>query len=209
MEQFDPRVDAYIAKSADFAKPILSHLRQLVHHAHPQMQETIKWSMPFFDHQGTVCQMAAFKQHCAFGFWKASALTDPYQIINQGEEASAGSLGRICSLSDLPSDEILIAYIREAIALNESGVKATMRVKEKPVKPGAEKKEITPPEEFLTLLDANPAADENFAKFSLSKQNEYLEWFAEAKTEATRSKRIQTALEWIAEGKSRHWKYQK
>ncbi|EHQ26041.1 YdeI/OmpD-associated family protein [Mucilaginibacter paludis] len=209
MEQFDPRIDEYIAKSAAFAQPILTHLRELVHQTHPQIQETIKWSMPFFDYKGTVCQMAAFKQHCAFGFWKASALSDPHQMMNKGEEASAGNFGRLNSLTDLPPDEILIAYIREAVGLNESGVKAGMRAKYKPAKQVIEKKEIPVPEEFLNLLDASPAADENFAKFSLAKQKEYLEWFGEAKTEATRSKRIQTALEWIAEGKSRHWKYQK
>ncbi|RKR80027.1 uncharacterized protein YdeI (YjbR/CyaY-like superfamily) [Mucilaginibacter gracilis] len=206
MEPFDPRVDAYIAKSADFAKPILNHIRNIVHKARPGITETIKWGMPFFDYQGTVCQMAAFKQHCGFGFWKASRLSDPHQVLNNGEEASAGSFGRIYSLSDLPADDILIAYIQEAIQLNTNGEKGGMKIKqEKPAT--AIKKEIPVPEEFLTALDANPAADEHFSKFSPSKQREYLEWFADTKSEATRSKRIATAIEWIAEGKSRHWKY--
>ena len=207
METFDPRIDIYIDNASDFAKPILNHIRKIVHQAHPDITETIKWSMPFFDYKGTVCQMAAFKQHCAFGFWKAGRLTDPHKVLNKGEEASAGSFGRINTLADLPSDKILIEYILEAIQLNE-GNKITPRTdKPKPVKT-IEKKEIPVPEEFITQLDANPTAEANFNKFSLSKQNEYLTWFAEAKTEATKLKRIEQAMEWINEGKSRHWKYQ-
>jgi uncharacterized protein YdeI (YjbR/CyaY-like superfamily) len=206
MENVDPRIDAYIAKSAEFAQPILTHLRQLVHKACPEIVETMKWSMPFFDYKGTVCQMAAFKQHLGFGFWKASQLPDPYKIIYTGEESSAGSIGRITSMADLPPDEVLLLYIRNAVQLNQEGVKGTMHAT-KP-KPVVEKKEIEVPEEFVNLLDSNPTIEENFNKFSPSKQNEYLQWFAEAKTEATRLKRIEQAAEWIAEGKSRHWKYQ-
>lgn len=207
METSDPRIDAYIAKSADFAKPILNHIRTIVHQASPLITETMKWSMPFFDYKGTVCQMAAFKQHCAFGFWKASRLTDPHKALVRGEDTGAGSFGRVSSLADLPSDEILIEYIQEAMRLNEDGVKGFLRI-DKP-KPKTEKKELQVPEEFITMLEANQTAETHFNKFSLSKQNEYLAWFAEAKTEATVSKRIQQALEWIAEGKSRNWKYQR
>jgi uncharacterized protein YdeI (YjbR/CyaY-like superfamily) len=206
MENFDPRVDAFIAKAADFAKPILIHLRQLVHTAHPGITETMKWSMPFFDYKGPVCQMAAFKQHCAFGFWRATMLTDPHNVLNKGEEQSAGSIGRLTSLADLPADEILIEYIREAVELNQNGEKARMKTKDKPAP--KVKKEIHVPDEFIDALDANPATDEHFNKFSPSKQREYLEWFADAKSDVTRSKRIAQALEWIAEGKSRNWKYQ-
>lgn len=209
MENLDPRVDEFIARSADFAKPILKHLRQLVHTAHPGITETIKWSMPFFDYKGPVCQMAAFKQHAAFGFWRATLLTDPHNILDkgEGEERSAGSIGKLTSLADLPADEILIEYIREAIQLNESGEKGAMKVKGKE-KVAMPKKEAPVPDEFIEALDSSPAADENFNKFSPSKQREYLDWFADAKTDATRSKRIAQAIEWIAEGKSRHWKYQ-
>jgi hypothetical protein len=122
MENVDPRIDAYIAKSSDFAKPILTNLRQLVHQACPDITETMKWSMPFFDYKGTVCNIAAFKEHASFGFWKATMLTDPHQLLNKGYEPSAGSFGRITSLADLPDDKILIAYIREAVQLNETGV---------------------------------------------------------------------------------------
>jgi uncharacterized protein YdeI (YjbR/CyaY-like superfamily) len=204
MEHFDPRVDAFIDKSADFAKPILTHLRQLVHQASPEIQEAIKWGFPFFDYKGPVCQMASFKQRMAFGFWKARLLTDPHKVLKlDDEQAAAGSFGRITSLADLPADDILIAYIREAVALNESGVKAPVKVK-----PTTEKKEITIPADFIALLEKHPEARAHFGKFSPSKQKEYAEWFIEAKTEATKQKRMEQALEWIAEGKSRNWKYQ-
>ncbi len=202
MEHFDPRVDAFIAKSADFAKPILTHLRKLVHEAEPRIQEAIKWGFPFFDYKGPVCQMASFKQHMAFGFWKTSLLTDPHKVLNPGDEAAAGSFGRITSLADLPADDILIAYIREAVKLNEDGVKVVK------AKPAGEKKEITIPVEFIAMIEKHPEAKAHFGKFSPSKQREYAEWFIEAKTEATRQKRMDQALEWIAEGKSRNWKYQ-
>lgn len=201
MEQYDDRVDAYIAKSADFAKPILNHLRELVHKAAPQLKETMKWSSPFFDHEGPVCQMAAFKQHCAFGFWKATLMDDPHRILNQ-EADTAGSIGRITSMADLPADEILIQYIRQAVALNEQGVKAPVRTKSPTVKA-----DLVIPADFTALLDQHPEAKAHFNQFSASQQREYTSWFDEAKTEVTRTKRLQTAIEWISEGKIRNWKY--
>lgn len=201
MGQFDERIDAYIASSADFAKPILVHIRQVVHQASPLINETIKWGMPFFDYKGPICMMAAFKQHCGFGFWKASRLKDPGGLLQgSDEEAAAGSFGRIASMEDLPSDEALIGFIHQMIALNDSGVKEVK-------KPPASKAEIPMPADFDKLLRANLAAMGNYEKFSPSGRREYLEWFAEAKSEATREKRLQQALEWIAEGKTRHWKY--
>lgn len=119
----DPRVDAYIAKSAEFARPILEHLRALVHKACPDVQETMKWSFPHFDYKGIVCSMASFKHHCAFGFWKASLMKDPHKILSSDE--AMGHLGKITSLNDLPSDRVMIAYIKEAAALNEAGVKVS------------------------------------------------------------------------------------
>ena len=204
METFNPAVDAYIAKSAAFAQPIIVHLRQLVHQACPEIQEGLKWSMPFFDYNGPVCQVAAFKEHMAFGFWKARLLADKHKVLKLDDEKSAaGSFGRITSLADLPPDEILIAYIKEAVQLNKDGVKVVAKPK-----PATEKKEITIPGDFLTELAKHPTAQAHFGKFSPSKQREYAEWFIEAKTEATKQKRIQQALEWISEGKSRNWKYQ-
>ena len=129
MEQYDSRVDAYIAKAAPFAKPILEHLRQLVHQASPLLTETIKWGFPFFDYKGSVCQMAAFKEHIGFGFWKQRQLNDPGKLIKE-EDGTAGSFGKITSLSDLPSDEILIDFILQAIKLNEPGNKKPVVKKE-------------------------------------------------------------------------------
>ncbi len=76
MASKDPRIDAYIAKSADFAQPILKHLRKVVHAGCPKVEETLKWSMPHFDYKGVMCGMAAFKAHCVFGFWKESLIFD-------------------------------------------------------------------------------------------------------------------------------------
>lgn len=201
MEQFDNRVDAYIAKSADFAKPILTHLRELAHQASPELKETMKWSCPFFDHDGPVCQMAAFKQHCAFGFWKASVMDDPYQILNQ-EADTAGSIGRITSLTDLPADDILIQYIQQAVSLNVQGIKAPARAK-----PQTSQSILTIPAYFIEVLDKKPLVKEQFEQFSPSQKKEYITWLIEAKTETTRIKRLETAIEWITEGKTRHWKY--
>jgi len=202
MGQYNERVDAYIAKSADFAKPILIHIRELVHRAAPELTEIIKWGFPFFDYKGPVCQMAAFKQHCAFGFWKEKMLSDPRGYLKvDGEESSAGSFGQIVSLSDLPPDEVLIDFIHQAIAINEKGLKVEK-------KPAAPKAELSMPPEFEKMLIGNSVAIGHYENFSPSKKREYLEWFAEAKSEATREKRMEQALEWIAEGKSRHWKYQ-
>jgi uncharacterized protein YdeI (YjbR/CyaY-like superfamily) len=201
MEQYDERVEAYIAKSADFARPILTHLRELIHQAAPQLNETMKWSAPFFDHKGPVCHMAAFKQHCAFGFWKAGIMEDPQQILNQ-EADTAGGIGRITAGQHLPADEILIQYIRHAVSLNAEGVKAAQRVKKT-----ESSAEIVIPEYFTTLLDQHPLAKTQFEKFSPSQKKEYTSWFEEAKTDATRSKRLLNAIEWISEGKIRNWKY--
>ena len=202
MEQFDPRIDAYIEKSAEFAKPILEHVRKIIHEASPLITENIKWGMPFFEYKGPVCQMAAFKQHCAFGFWKASRLHDPDHLLNPGEEAAAGSFGRINALSDLPYDDVMKDFVLQAIKLNESGEKVSA-VKKAP----AEKKELVVPDYFTSLLEEYPKAKEVFEKFSPSHRKEYVEWIVEAKTDATREKRMNQAIEMITEGKSRNWKY--
>lgn len=150
--------------------------------------------------------MAAFKEHASFGFWKAGTLKDEHKIIKSGgEEASAGSIGRITTLADLPADDILIAYIKEAAALNENGIKAVSRANPKPK---LEKPALIMPPEFNTMLEGNSMAKMHFEEFSPSKKKEYIEWFVDAKSEATKQKRMEQALEWISEGKSRHWKYQ-
>ena len=197
----DARIDAYIDKSADFAKPILKHLRQLMHKACPDVVETMKWSMPFFDYNGTVmCNMAAFKEHCRLFFWKSKLMNDPEKILPQSED-DASKLNKITSLKNLPSDKILMVYIKGAMLLNEGNIKL-------PPKKKAVIKDLEMPGDFGAALKKNKAAQTVFEKFSPGKQKEYIEWITEAKTQATKDKRIETAVEWIAEGKSRHWKYQ-
>lgn len=202
MENYDARVDAYIAKSAPFAQPILQHLRKLVHDTAPQITETIKWGFPFFDYKGSVCQMAAFKEYIGFGFWKERQLNDPGKLIRP-EDGTAGSFGRISCLADLPSDEILADFIRQAIQLNESGAKPAVAKAKTP------KAAIEMPADFADLLAAHPKAQEVYDKFSPTNKREYLEWIIDAKTDVTRQKRLQTAIEQISEGKSKNWKYQR
>lgn len=198
MPSVDPRVDAYIEKSADFAKPILTHIRKLVHKACPDIQETMKWSMPHFDHKGTVCHMASFKQHCAFGFWKQSLLE---QDAFPAEKTAMGSFGRVTSVKDLPADKVMISLIRQAVELNEKGIK----VAKKPV----DRKELVVPEDLTRALAKNKAARSTFDKFSYSHKKEYVQWITEAKTEVTRNKRLATTVEWLSEGKGKNWKYEK
>lgn len=199
MGKRDKRVDNYIMKSPDFAVPILNHLRELVHIGCPEVEETMKWSFPHFDCKGLMCSMASFKQHCAFGFWKASIMKDKSLMDNAKSESAMGHMGKLTSLKDLPSDKKMIAYVKEAMKLNEGGVKV--------VKAKMPKKEIPMPAYFAKELSKNKKAKKVFDDFSPSQQREYLEWLTEAKTEATREKRITTTLEWLAEGKARNWKY--
>lgn len=200
MAKKDARIDAYIAKSADFAKPILIHIRELVHKACPDVEETMKWSFPHFDYKGEMmCSVAAFKQHCAFGFWKTALMKDAATMLNNRKDAM-GSMGRITSLKDLPSDKILTAYIKEAMKLNDEGVKIK---KEKP----AAKKELKIPDYFIAAVKKNKKAWTVFENFAYSHRKEYVQWVTEAKTEETRNKRLKQAIEWMAEGKGRNWKY--
>ena len=193
------KIDAYIENSADFAKPILTHFRELVHEACPDVEEKWKWSFPNFDYKGPFCSMAAFKQHCAFGFWKASLMKDPHNILGASNEAM-GQMGRITSIEDLPSDEVLLRYIREAKELNDKGVKL-------PPRPKTDNKELAIPDYLTTALEQNEKAQETFENFSYSHKKEYVQWLTEAKTEDTRNKRLAKAIEQMSEGKSRHWKY--
>ena len=194
----DARLDAYIAKSADFAKPILTRLRETVHEACPDVEEAWKWSAPHFMYHGMLCGMAAFKEHCSFGFWKGAL------IVPAGErsEAAMGQFGRISRLSELPPKQVLIGYIKRAMQLNEKGVKVT-RSKPQPRGP------VVVPEALQRALSGNKAARSAFNNFSPSHQREYVEWISEAKSTETRQRRLETAIGWIAEGKSRNWKYVK
>ena len=199
----DARIDQYILKSAEFARPILEHLRELIHKAVPGTSETVKWGMPHFEYNGVLCAMAAFKQHCTFTFWNAAAMKDPENIFVKVGETAMGQLGRITSLKDLPSNKILTAYLKEAAQLNEAGVKRTAPKK------AAGQKEIEVPVDLIKALTRQKEAKKNFDAFSYSHKKEYVQWITEAKTEETRNKRIGTAVEWIAEGKGKNWKYEK
>ncbi len=199
MPSTDPRIDAYIERSAEFAQPILSHLRKVIHKACPYVEETIKWGSPYFEYKGSLAGMAAFKQHCAFGFWKHALLKTSKDALKR---SAMGSFGRITSTNDLPDDETIIALIHEAMELNEKGVKV-------PKRPVAAKAELTVPEGLKMALSKNKTAKANFDKLSPSHRREYIEWITEAKTEPTREKRLATTIEWLSEGKRRNWKYEK
>ncbi len=203
MPQTDPRVDAYIAKSADFAQPILKHLRSLIHQACPQVQETMKWQFPHFDHKGMMCSMAAFKKHCSFAFWKGELMKDPDKVMTKIGETAMGHFGKITRIADLPDDAILLAYLKEAKKLNDDGIKLPKKTKSNG------KKELDVPDYFMQALEQEPEALATFNNFSWSNKKEYVEWITDAKTEATRDKRLATAVEWMAEGKIRNWKYVK
>lgn len=198
MGTVDPRIDAYIAKAPEFARPILTHLREVVHAACPDVEETTKWSSPHFTYRGMLCHMAAFKRHCAFGFWKGAL------VVEGGEapaEAAMGQFGRITSLSDLPPDEVLTGYIHRAMRLNEAGAKTPGRGSAAP------RAEAVVPADLAAAIAGDESARAAFERFSPSQRREYVDWLTEAKTDATRAKRLATAVEWIAEGKTRHWKY--
>jgi uncharacterized protein YdeI (YjbR/CyaY-like superfamily) len=200
----NPAVDAYIAKSAAFARPILRHLRALMHRAHPRIGEAMKWGVPHFEHKGIVAGMAAFKAHAAFGFWSSRLLKeklgkDAAKLFpTSGAAAMFGR--RITSLEDLPPDALLIRAIKAAVALNEAGVRPKRALKKRPP--------VKPPAYLLAALRKNAKAKKTFEGFTPSQQREYVEWLTEAKQEATREKRLATTLEWLAEGKQRNWKYQ-
>jgi uncharacterized protein YdeI (YjbR/CyaY-like superfamily) len=197
----DPRIDAYIAKSAEFARPILKHLRELVHQGCPEASETMKWSVPHFEYAGAIlCSMAAFKAHCAFGFWHRGMEAILRKDKIDGETAM-GSFGRITSLDDLPSDKTMLRYIGEAAQLNASGQPGRPRTASGPAR------EVTVPADLAAALKKNKAAAKTFEQFSPSHRKEYIQWITEAKRAETREKRLTTTLDWLAHGKPRNWKY--
>ena len=200
MPQRDPRVDAYIARQADFARPILQHVRAAVHEACPDVEETIKWGMPSFLHGGRILAgMAAFKQHASFGYWQ-HALVVGEGVAREG----MGSYGRLASVADLPPRRTLLAHIRKAMKLREAGVASPPARRAT-----APRLPLEVPAELLAALAANPSAKAAFEAFAPSHKREYVEWIVEARREETRAKRLAQAVEWMAEGKRRHWKYER
>jgi uncharacterized protein YdeI (YjbR/CyaY-like superfamily) len=198
MPSRDPRIDAYIAKAPEFAKPILVHIREAFHSACPDIEETIKWGHPNFTYQGMLGGMAAFKAHATLGFWKGKLILGPG---DSRVDDAMGSFGRLTSIKDLPPKTVLKGYIKKAVQLNEDGVKV-VRPKAKP-KPAPKA-----PPYLVAALKKNTKAAAHYAAMSPSMQREYVDWLTEAKTDATRQRRLETAVSWIAEGKQRNWKYE-
>ena len=198
MPRKDARIDAYIGKAQPFARPILTHIRAVVMKASPELEETLKWGHPAFVYHGIVCGMAAFKQHVTFGFWKGKLILDTKGLP---VDEAMGQFGRITSVADLPGQRAIAGYVKKAMALNESGV-----VVKRVVKP---KQAIAMPPVFKAALAKAAKAKATYDGLSPSQQREYLEWVTEAKTEATRDRRIATAIEWLAAGKNRNWKYER
>lgn len=194
MGKRDPRVDAYIAKQRDFAKPILKLLRDAIHEGCPGVEETLKWRAPSFTYHGILCGAAGFKEHATFGFWKHSLL------FGKREDGAWGTFGRLTSVADLPARAKLVAMVRKAAALNESGAKTPRRAP-------APKKPIPMHPALRAALAKNKAAKANFEGFSPSQKREYLLWISEAKADDTRARRVEQAVAWMAEGKTRNWKY--
>ena len=193
----DPRIDSYIAKSASFARPILEHVRARVHVAAPEAEETMKWSSPAFTVDGKILlMMAAFKAHAALNFWRGQEIGD-----GNPKAGAMGQFGKLTSASDLPADAQLDALIREAAALAKTAP-APRKVKHEPKPPA------TMHPGFAAALKANPKAQQVLDGFPPSAQRDYLDWIAEAKQESTRAKRIADAVQWLSEGKRRHWKYE-
>lgn len=197
----DPRVDVYIAKSAPFARPVLTYIRDAVHAGCPDVEEGIKWSFPHFMRKGILCSMASFKAHCAFGFWKRSLL----DVGTRGAKTSEamGQFGRITSIADLPGEKALKTLVRQAAVLNEKGVTVPRPVR------SAGKPAPATPADLLTALKASAKARAAYDDLSASHKREYLEWISSAKRDETRQRRIEAAVLMMADGKSLNWKYER
>jgi uncharacterized protein YdeI (YjbR/CyaY-like superfamily) len=198
MGRKDERITAYIAGAPEFARPILKHLRAVVHEACPQVEETLKWKMPSFEYKGLLCGMAAFKQHATFGFWKGRLIVDTNG--RKGEEAM-GQFGCLTSVRDLPAKRVLVGYVRKAMALNENGITVKRVTKSK--------SPLATPQDLKTALARSRRASANWDELPPGAKRDYLEWVLEAKQAATRARRIATTVEWVAAGKKRNWKYEK
>jgi len=199
----DPRIDRYIDEAAPFARPVLRYLRETIHEACPEVEETVRWRFPHFDYKGVMCSMAAFKEHCTFGFWDGAAVVGDAVA---GERAM-GQFGRIVSLEDLPPRRTLTAYVRKAMALKDAGASKGGRA------PRAKEDRPEPdlPDELAAEFRkrSNTRARKAFEAFSPSHRREYVEWIDEAKRPETRARRVAQTLAWLDEGKTRNWKYER
>ena len=206
-DNYNPKVDKYIGSAQEFAQPVMNHLRELTHKGCPQVEETIKWGMPFFEFRGKiVCCMAAFKKHCRFGFWGKEIRV----VLREAKVAGmngAGWFDRLTHVNELPADKQMIDFVRQAAVMIESG-SYTSPIAARNQKAKAKSSTVKMTREFAAALKKNKKATTSFAPFSLSGKLEYVEWVADAKRPDTRDKRIATAVKWISEGKQRNWKYQ-
>lgn len=193
MAKKDRRVDRYIERAQPFARPILKHLRKLVHRACPQVEETIKWRSPFFERKGIICFMAAFKEHAVFGFWKGQLL------FGKENKGAMGHFGRIRSIKDLPSDKKLAGYIKKAAELNERGVQKN--------RTSRRSQKVSVPSDLKTALAKRAKARETFGNFSYSHKKEYVKWLTGAKRDETRKRRLETAIQWLSQDKPQNWRY--
>lgn len=202
MQKRDKRIDEYIKNSAEFAQPILMHFRELIHKTCPNVEENLKWGMPSFEYEGLMCNMASFKHYCTIGFWKATLMKDKELFQNLQNQTSMGHLGKLTNIKELPVNSKLISWIKEAMRLNELGLKIET------TKPG-KAKAMVEPDYLISAFKKNKRSWITYSAFSQTYKNEYIEWITEAKTETTRNKRLQEAIILLEEGKPRNWKYMK
>ena len=192
----DKRIDAYIAKAAPFARPILTHIRGVVHEACPDVEESLKWGAPAYLHHGILCITAAFKAHCALVLWRAPLIVGAVKSRD-----ARGHFGKLTAVKDLPSRKVLVGLLKQAVKLNGSGAKTSQRAKGKP------KKAVATPADLSAGLKKSAKARAAWAAFSPSARREYIDWITEAKRPETRAERLKTTLQWVAQGKQRNWKY--
>lgn len=208
MKNSDPRVDAYIEQAAPFARPILTHLRRAFHHASPELREDMKWSSPHFVRKGIVAGMAAFKEHAGFGFWRGRDMRDPEGLFKGGAKASMCYV-KVSSVVELPAEKVIAAYVKEAIALDDAFEQpAAKRRRASGTRAGVRPAPTAPDDLMAALRDALGALS-TYEAFPPGKQREYVDWVTDAKRAETRARRIAQAVEWMAEGKSRNWKYER
>ncbi|MGC4072548.1 MAG: YdeI/OmpD-associated family protein [Nibricoccus sp.] len=195
----DSRVDSYIDEAEEFARPILKHLRKVIHQGCPKAVETIKWGCPFFNYKGLLCGFAAFKAHCSLFFWRDIDVSKWLEKTNTAG-AGMGQFGKITSRADLPKDSVLLACVRAAVEQRNAPASKTKRAR----KPG---KELPVPADLKKALAANTKASTTFKNFAPSHRRAYIDWITDARQPATREKRLSTTIEWLTEGKPQNWKY--
>ena len=195
------RVDEYIKNAPDFARPIMEKIRKAFHKGCPECEEAIKWGCPYFMYKGMLGGMASFKGHVSMGFWRSKEMDDPEKLFDTGTGAKASMCNaHFHNLKEVPTQKILAEYVKRAAKLQDT---------EAPKKKATKKKISTRiPADLAELFKKHKKAKTVFEGFAPSHKRDYIEWITEAKRDATRQKRLKTTIEWLSEGKQRHWKYQ-